>query len=240
MDATYQTGMNYIKMKRFFLIVIFLFFSLVFVNFSSSIPYGSGIYEQETSCTISDTGASPAGTFSGGSVVIEKYIYRWGEILFEFNNITYTIKIEDIINNETAVIKISGGNKNWNFNLGINQTEKVDLNEDEIYDLSIYLRSISGDRIYITANSIQEEISGKETRGIPVLELLIIIIILLIIIVILLIVIIFRRKIGDKYRRRRKKTEYEIKKGKIRAKRHLIFKKGKLKKILTWIKKIFT
>jgi len=155
-----QPGMHCIKIKKIFLTLVFVCFNLFIINFFSAAsygsgPYGAGAYGIGYTAPITIT---PSGGGGGTTVV---YLYKGWEVIFEFENVNYTISLEDIVN-KIAIIKVFGGDKFWNFNLTSNQTQKIDLNEDENYDLQISLGDIIGNKVYITANSIQESIHPPE------------------------------------------------------------------------------
>ncbi|HTY43769.1 MAG TPA: LamG-like jellyroll fold domain-containing protein [Patescibacteria group bacterium] len=81
------------------------------------------------------------------------------EVQFKFNNENHIVKLSDI-NDKTATIIISS--EPITFNLDVNDTKKIDLNGDNYYDLSIFLRNISYGNANLILKTIHEEISAEE------------------------------------------------------------------------------
>jgi len=74
---------------------------------------------------------------------------------FTINNQTHIITLDSIINN-TAVITVSS--QPVTFNLTVNQTEKIGLNNDSYYDTAIFLKNISSNMADLIITPIHEEI----------------------------------------------------------------------------------
>jgi len=87
-----------------------------------------------------------------------KKLYENWKIEFEFENKTYIIKLEEIIN-ETAIISISDGQT---FNLAVNETKKLGLNDDGFYDLEIFLNNVAYKKADLIVKFIYEEIPVEE------------------------------------------------------------------------------
>ncbi len=97
----------------------------------------------------------------------EKSLRENWKIQFEFENETRTIKLDNIIN-KTAIITVSS--EPQTFNLTVNQTKKLNLNDDGFYDLQIFLKNITGGKADLIVKSIHEEIPAElleeEEKGI--------------------------------------------------------------------------
>jgi hypothetical protein len=83
---------------------------------------------------------------------------------FNFNNENHTIKLNDIINNK-AIITVSS--EPVTFTLGLNETKKINLNNDSYYDLSIFLKNISNSNANLIIKTIYEQISAGQTAVLP-------------------------------------------------------------------------
>jgi len=86
---------------------------------------------------------------------------KW-KIEFEFNNETYTITLEEITN-KTVVMNMSRRLSYETFTLDINETKKFNLNDDEYYDLKVFLKNIkSYYEIDLVLKFIHEETNEEE------------------------------------------------------------------------------
>jgi hypothetical protein len=159
------TGMLCIKMKRnnyFFWGFIFLFI-LISINFSSAVSYGEGAYG-EGLYGIGGHVTSGNPTFSLGQSELEegytKTLLKNWKIEFEFENKTYVITLKNA-KNEIAEITVSDKEGLWNFNLAVNETKKLDLNDDGFYDLEIFLKDIPDSKADLIVKLIHEEIPAE-------------------------------------------------------------------------------
>ncbi len=113
----------------------------------------------------------------GYEVILQK---NW-RLQFYFGNESHILILDNIINN-TATITLSS--KQIILNLTINETKKINLNEDNYYELQIFLKNISIYSANLVVKKIDEEIvtekTEKETEksdfwiGIMIISLLII------------------------------------------------------------------
>jgi len=71
----------------------------------------------------------------------EKSLREKWKIQFEFNNETYTITLDDILN-KSAIMNMSSRSGSEIFNLDINETKKFNLNDDDYYDLEVFLKNV--------------------------------------------------------------------------------------------------
>lgn len=92
----------------------------------------------------------------------EASLQKNGEVQFNFNNENHTIKLKNIING-TAIVTISSNP--ITFNLTINETKKINLDNDNYYDLSVFLKNISTYHANLVIKTIHEEIPAGETGG---------------------------------------------------------------------------
>lgn len=83
-----------------------------------------------------------------------------GQARFSFNNESHTIKLDNIINN-TAIITVSS--LPITFNLTVNETKKIDLNNDGYYDLQIQLKNLSSYSADLALKFIKEAIAANTT-----------------------------------------------------------------------------
>jgi len=99
-----------------------------------------------------EAGTSDTGTGGSGYPIFkptqeqlekgyEKSLREKWKIQFEFNNKTYTITLDDILN-KSAIMNMSSKSGSEIFNLDINETKKFNLNDDDYYDLRIFLKNI--------------------------------------------------------------------------------------------------
>lgn len=120
--------------------------------------------------TISTTAEAEETTSGGGSPTYKptqeqveegytKSLYENWKIEFEFGNETRTIKLDDIIN-KTAIIIVSSIPQT--FNLTVNETKKLNLNDDGFYDLQIFLKNITDYKADLIVTLIHEEIPFEE------------------------------------------------------------------------------
>ena len=89
----------------------------------------------------------------------EKSLRKNWKMQFEFNNKTHTIKLDNIIN-KTVIITVSS--ESITFNLTINETKKLNLDNDTYNDLQIFLKDVSEYEADLVVKSIHEEILRKE------------------------------------------------------------------------------
>ena len=84
------------------------------------------------------------------------------KLRFNFENETYELKLNEIQNN-SVTIEISSNP--ITFNLSINKTKKIDLNDNGFYDVSVLLKNITGNPYYhraeIYIKSINEKIQNQ-------------------------------------------------------------------------------
>ena len=152
-----------IRIQKYkFLIFIFILFILVLINFSSALAYGRGIYGRgQYGIGYAISGGTP--TFSSSQSQLKegytKSLYKNWKIEFEFENETYLITLKDI-NNKIA--KISVSQIQQTFNLAVNETKKLNLNDDKFYDLEIFLKDITATKADLIVKFIYEEISFEE------------------------------------------------------------------------------
>ena len=85
----------------------------------------------------------------------EKTLRKNWKIQFEFNNETHIIKLDNIFNKS---IMITVSSEPVTFNLTVNETRKLNLDEDEYYDLQIFLEDISNNKADLIVKLIHEEI----------------------------------------------------------------------------------
>jgi hypothetical protein len=138
-----------------------------------------------------------------------KSLYKGWKIEFGFENKTYTIKLDDIIN-ETAVITV--GSNSQTFNLTVNETKKMDLNNDGFYDMQIFLENITSQKADLIIKFVYEKIPSEtkteekeETaEKLSFLELFIFIISTVLVVVIIFVLIKIIKKISRKRKIRRK------------------------------------
>lgn len=94
----------------------------------------------------------------------EKILRKNYKIEFEFNNKTHELKLNEIIDDKTIQITVSS--EPQIFDLSVNETKKLNLDEDGFYDLEIFLKSISGFSYWKKADLVvkfmQEEIPFEE------------------------------------------------------------------------------
>jgi hypothetical protein len=142
------------KNKHFCLVLIFLFILIAVCNlkFSSAASYGSGAY---------GTGAYGVGyTVSASAGAGSSYLYKGQKIIFEFNNTLYAVTLESIINS-TVSIKVDGDDKAWSINLNPAQVQKIDLNDDGVYDVQFFLEKITEQWVILNVKLIQEQIPAE-------------------------------------------------------------------------------
>ena len=83
---------------------------------------------------------------------------KYQKIKFEFNDKTYTIKLKKV-ENQTVTIKV----ESEIFDLNINQTKKIDLNNDGYYDLQISVNEVrSNGYADLEFKEIHEEVPAEE------------------------------------------------------------------------------
>ncbi len=136
---------------------------------STAIYCGDGYCDSGEDCSScpSDCGVCPSGggypTFKPTQEQLkegyERSLRKNWKIHFEFNNETHTIKLNDIVN-KTSVITIS--TEPITFNLTINETKKLNLDDDNYYDLQVFLKDISDYEADLVVKIIHEEIPKEE------------------------------------------------------------------------------
>lgn len=143
-------------------ILIFILLIIISLNFSSAVSYsegtyGSGLYGAEQVISETLSGGYPTFTPTQEEIIegYERSLYKKWKIRFEFDNESYIIKLDEVING-TAIITVSS--KAITFNLTINQTKKINLNDDEFFDLEIFLEDIKGYKTNLIVKFIREEI----------------------------------------------------------------------------------
>ena len=143
-------------------ISIFIFLIIISLNFSSAVSYdegtyGSGLYGTEQVISETSSGGYPTFTPTQEQIIegYEKSLYRKWKIRFEFDSESHIIKLDEVIN-RTAIITVSS--KTITFNLTVNQTKKINLNDDEFFDLEIFLEDIKGYKTNLIVKFIREEI----------------------------------------------------------------------------------
>jgi hypothetical protein len=84
------------------------------------------------------------------------------KLRFKFGNETHDLKVDEIQNNSTTITISSNP---LTFNLSINETKKVDFDNNGFYDISVLLKNITGNTYYRRAEvyikSINEEIQNQ-------------------------------------------------------------------------------
>ncbi|MCK4997176.1 hypothetical protein KAS08_02635 [Candidatus Pacearchaeota archaeon] len=143
-------------------ISIFIFLIIISLNFSSAVSYdegtyGSGLYGTEQVISETSSGGYPTFTPTQEQIIegYEKSLYRKWKIRFEFDSESHIIKLDEVIN-RTAIITVSS--KTITFNLTVNQTKKINLNDDEFFDLEIFLENIKGYKTNLIVKFMREEI----------------------------------------------------------------------------------
>ena len=139
------------KTKKYFYLGFIFLFILISISFFSAASYGSGPYGM---------GAYGIGYTTEGGWGNASYLYIGHGIKFEFNHTNYTARLDDIIN-KIAIMKVYGGSKSWNFNLSLNQIQKIDLNNDEVYDVQILLKEIGSNWVVLDVKSVKESIPAE-------------------------------------------------------------------------------
>jgi len=91
----------------------------------------------------------------------EKTLRKKWKIQFESDNETHTIKLDKIIN-KTVIITISS--EPVTFNLTVNETKKLNLGDDNYYDLQIFLEDVNYYEADLVVKLIHEEILAEEKR----------------------------------------------------------------------------
>jgi hypothetical protein len=87
----------------------------------------------------------------------EKYFLEGEAIEFILNNEEYTLKLENISENQTF-ISIRGES----YSLNISETQKIDLNDDGYYNFQIVLKSTSSNMALLEFKEIYEEIPAEK------------------------------------------------------------------------------
>jgi len=93
----------------------------------------------------------------------EKSLRENWKIEFEFENETRTIKLDKIVN-KTATLTVSS--VPITFELIVNETKKLNLNDDGFYDLQIFLKNITDYKADLIVKIIHEEIPAEELEGV--------------------------------------------------------------------------
>jgi hypothetical protein len=83
-------------------------------------------------------------------------------IQFSFKNENHTITLNNITNN-TAIITVSSNP--IIFNLTINETKKINLNNDSYYDLSVFLKNITNTNANLVIKTVHEKINNTGNLG---------------------------------------------------------------------------
>ena len=126
-------------------------FSLVF---DSVIPV-----EREEETNTGSSGGIP--TFNPTEEQLEEgyehYFYKGWKVSLTIQNISYLLEIKDILEDRVNFSII--GKEHIIFS---NETKKINLNEDEYYDLLIVLESIIGNKANLLFKEIHEEIPAEE------------------------------------------------------------------------------
>ena len=139
-------------------------------NFTFTVTQFSAYSAEETPATTTTTTTTTQETAGGGYPTFypareqlekgyEKTLRKNWKIKFSFDNQNHTIKLDDIIN-DTAIITVES--KLQPFNLTINETKKLDLNDNNYYDLSIKLKNISNYEANFIIKLVHEEIPLEE------------------------------------------------------------------------------
>jgi len=136
-------------------------------NFTFTVTQFSVYSARETPITEEETS-------SGGSYAIfkptqekleegyEKSMRENWKISFKFNNETHTIKMNKIIDNKTIELMISS--EPIIFNLSLSEIKKVNLDEDDYYDLKIFLKDIRGGYADLVVKLISEKIPEEDSE----------------------------------------------------------------------------
>ena len=123
----------------------------------------SSTTEEET--TISSGGGLPIYTITKSNLEegYSKVLGKNWKLRFKYENETHELKVYDIQNNSATIIISSNP---ITFNLSINQTKKIDLDNNGFYDFSVLLKNITRNIYYRRAEvyikSISEEISNQQ------------------------------------------------------------------------------
>jgi hypothetical protein len=143
-----------------------------FIYFESGGSTHEITIETPTTATTTTTTTTTSSESGGGYAIFkptqeqlkegyEKSLRKNWKIQFSFNNETHTIKLNEIVN-KTAIITVLS--KAIIFNLTINETKKLNLDNDNYYDLQIFLKDISKYEADLVVKFIHEEIPFEEKK----------------------------------------------------------------------------
>ncbi|HTZ41745.1 MAG TPA: hypothetical protein VMC07_00870 [Candidatus Omnitrophota bacterium] len=135
------------------------------VNYFPAIACGETTQQQGLYKYVSPT---PEQMRNGYELVLIK---GW-QVRFPLENQTHTISLKSVSNN-TAVITLSSSPVT--FSISLNETKKIDFNNDNYYDLSIFLKNISNYNADVILTSIHEQITpenqNQEIQNNPLLNI---------------------------------------------------------------------
>ncbi len=113
----------------------------------STITFDMQIYTPVIEPTTSGGGGYPTYYITESNLQegYSKSLGKKWKIKLKFQNETYELKVDDIQNNSVTITISSDP---VTFNLSTNETKKIDLNNNGFYDLSVLLKSITGNSYY--------------------------------------------------------------------------------------------
>lgn len=144
-----------------------------YVNFNyNNEAVSSAIFEfeagtmpsEESTTTSSDVGAVFRPSKKQLEKGYEKSLLENWKINFQFLNKTYSINI-DILTSNLTQVSISGGEKEINFNLSVGEIKNLDLDNDEYYDLEIFLEKISNSRAKLLTKLIHTSVFEDKEKN---------------------------------------------------------------------------
>ncbi len=137
-----------------------------FSKYTITETYSAPTTEEETTTSYSRGGVPIYyPTESNLQEGYSKILGKNGKLRFNIINETHELKVDNIQNN-SATITISSNP--ITFNLSINETKKIDFDNNGFYDLSVLLKNITGHTYYrkaeVHTKSINEEIQDQSNK----------------------------------------------------------------------------
>ena len=125
------------------------------LNAVTTFPYIVCLEEEEEEET---SGGTPtyAPTQEQPQQGYTKTLRKGWKVQVKVNNQKHVLKLDEIINKTTAVITVSS--EPVTFNLTINQTKKLDLDNNDYYDLEVFLKDIKANEADLVMKSINETV----------------------------------------------------------------------------------